>query len=334
MQTHAIVFPAVNVAALETIALPPMEPADALVDVELSGVSVGTEVWALTGKRPPGDTTFPCVPGYQAVGVVRQAGSGSAVRPGERLFFTQARLPAPYSQGNWMGSHLETAVVDTSGNPTCGYWVRVPESLKPEDVALSALAAVTERGLRQVSPQPGEFCVVIGQGVIGQTSAQIARIRGAKVLAADIAPNRLELSKRYSADAVWNPQADGDLAEEVRRRSPEGADLVVEASGNKDLIRQAIELVRPLGKVLLQGWYPGDVAFDFHRAHMRRPTIAIACGMDREGNQRAIDWLAERKMRLAPLLTHTFRPEQASEAYEMMRSRPGDFLGVAFDWRP
>src|SRR5262249_55035599 len=62
-------------------------------------------------------------------------------------------------------------------------------------------------------------------------------------------------------------------------------------------------------------------------------TLAVTCGMDAECNRQAVDWLAEGKLRLAPLLTHIFKPEQAAKAYEMMRTRPGDFLGVAFDWR-
>lgn len=332
MQTQAIVFPYVNEVRLETVDLPALMPADTLVDVEMSGVSVGTEVWALTGQRPPGDTTFPCVPGYQAVGVVREAGPEAAVRPGERIFFIRARLAAPHGHGNWMGTHLQTAVVDTAEAPENGYWVPVPEGIAPEAVVLSALAAVTERGLQHVGVTAGDLCVVLGQGVIGQAAAQIARLRGAEVLAADIAANRLEIAARYSADAVFHPEK-VDLAAEVRRRRPAGADLVVEASGNRALIPQAIDLVRPLGRVLLQGWYPGDVAFNFHRAHTRRPTIAVTCGMGREENARVLGWIAEGKLRLAPLLTHIFRPEQAVEAYAMMRIRPGDFLGVAFDWR-
>ncbi len=332
MQTEAIVFPERDRAALATIELPSLRAMDALVEVEMSGVSVGTEVWALTGQRPPGDTTFPCVPGYQAVGIVREAGPEAVLKVGERIFFTKTRLSAPYSQGNWMGSHVRWAVVDASANPGHGFWVRVPEDVKPEAVVLSALAGVTLRGLNQIGVNPGELCVVIGQGVIGQTAAQIARIRGATVLAADIMPSRLELAARYSADAVLNPKTD-DLMAEVKRRRPEGADLTVEASGNKILIPQAISLIRPLGRVLLQGWYPGDVAFNFHEAHGRRPTIAIACGMDQEHNTQVIQWIVEGKLHLAPLLTHEFRPEKAAAAFEMMRSRPGDFLGVAFDWR-
>jgi 3-hydroxyethyl bacteriochlorophyllide a dehydrogenase len=332
MQTKAIVFPELNRAVLEAIELPPLNPTDAYVQVEMSGVSVGTEVWALTGQRPPGDTTFPCVPGYQAVGVVLEIGPESALKTGERIFFTKTRLNEPYSKGNWMGSHVRIAVVDAAEEPRHGYWVRLPESMTPQEAVLSALAAVTTRGLKHVGVNAGDFCVVTGLGVIGQTAAQVARIQGATVLGADIAPNRLEAAAKYSADAVFNP-AEGDLLAEVRRRKPEGADLVVEASGNKHLIPQAIDLIRPLGRVLLQGWYPGEVAFDFHRAHGRRPTIAVTCGMDRESNEQVIQWIAGKQMLLAPLLTHVFSPEQAPEAYEMMRTNPADFLGVAFDWR-
>ncbi len=332
MRTDAITFPSLNQVELVSIELPDVKPTDCVVDVQLSGVSVGTEIWALTGQRPPGDTTFPCVPGYQAVGVVREAGPESALHAGERIFFTKSRLALPYSQGNWMGSHVRTAIVDGSDSPRHGYWVRLPDSVEAEDTALSALAAVADRGLLHVGVHPGDLCVVIGQGVIGQSAAQIARIYGARVIAADVSASRLELAARHSADAVVNPLR-ADLVAEVRRHKPDGADLVVEASGNKSQVSAAIDLVRPLGRVLLQGWYPGDVSFDFHRAHGHRPTIAVTCGMDCESNRRAIEWIAEGRLNLKPLLTHTFRPERAPEAYEMMRLQSGDFLGVVFDWR-
>src|SRR5438067_1844432 len=109
MRTKAIVFPAQNQAEFGTISLPEPGPADCLVDVLMSGVSVGTEVWALTGQRPAGDTTFPCVPGYQAVGTVRESGPESDLKAGERIFFTKSRLTPPHSDGNWMGSHIRTA---------------------------------------------------------------------------------------------------------------------------------------------------------------------------------------------------------------------------------
>ncbi len=332
LKTKAIVFSGLNEASLQGIPLPDLRPADALVEVEMSGVSVGTEVWALTGQRPAGDTTFPCVPGYQAVGEVRVAGAESALQPGDRIFFTKSRLAPPLSEGNWMGSHIAFAVVDGAEEPSEGYWVKLPDGVTAEQSVLSALAAVAYRGLAHIGVQPGELCVVLGQGVVGQTCAQIARIYGAEVLGVDIAASRLELAKQFSADLVWNA-AEGDVSAEIRRLRPGGADLVVEASGNKELIRQAIELVRVQGRVLLQGWYPGDVAFDFHIAHGRRPTIAVTCGLDREGNRQAMEWISEGKLRLEPLLTHVFKPEEAGKAYEMMRTRPGDFLGVAFDWR-
>ena len=187
-----------------------LRPSDVLVEVEMSGVSVGTEVWALTGQRPPGDTQFPCVPGYQAVGEVRLAGQDSVLKPGDRIFFTKSRLASPYSDGNWMGSHVAYAVVDGAENPTEGYWVKLPEGVTAEQAVLSALGSVSCRGLEHIGVHPGELVVVLGQGVIGQSCAQIARIKGAEVLGVDIAPNRLRLAREFSADAVWNA-TEGDV---------------------------------------------------------------------------------------------------------------------------
>ena len=223
--------------------------------------------------------------------------------------------------------------MDTRQEPTNGFWARVPSPLEPEDVVVCGLASVSGRGLAQIGVSTGEFCVVVGQGVIGQCCAQIARIHGAHVLAADVIPKRLALAAEYSADTVWDSNT-GDLNAEVFRRTGDrGADLVVEASGRKELIRQAIDIVRVYGKVLLQGWYPGDVSFDFHRTHMRQPTIAVACGIDKAGTERALRWISEGKLRIRPLVTSVFRPADAPSAYAMMRERPGEFLGVAFDWR-
>ena len=332
MKTDAIVFNGVNEASYEKIEMAPVTATDAIVEVEFSGVSVGTEVWALTGQRPPGDTGFPCVPGYQAVGVVKAAGQESALTPGERIFFTKSKLVAPHSVGNWMGSHVRYAVVDAKENPQEGYWVRVPENVSAEDAALSALGAVAERGLLHVGVNPGDFCVVVGQGVIGQMSAQVAKIHGAHVVGVDIEDSRLEISAKHSCDAALNA-AQCDILIELQKMKPGGVDLSIEASGNKKLIPQAISLIRVQGRVLLQGWYPGDVSFNFQDAHNRRPTIAATSGMDRECNQRVMDWLAEGVLKIAPLITARFKPQQAQEAYAMMRDKPSDFLGVIFDWR-
>jgi len=94
-QTSAIVFEDKEKAVLKTIDLPEPTADELLVRMTVSGVSVGTERWALLGRRP--EMKFPFVTGYLGVGVVEQAGSKvNEFKPGDRVFTTAARPSEPF----------------------------------------------------------------------------------------------------------------------------------------------------------------------------------------------------------------------------------------------
>src|SRR5438093_13651650 len=79
----------------------------------------------------------------------------------------------------------------------------VPEGVRDEDAVFSVLASVAMHGVRKVWFRPGESCVVIGQGVVGQLLVQLARAGGAApVIAVDMAPFRLARSLQSGAHAV------------------------------------------------------------------------------------------------------------------------------------
>lgn len=119
MNTPAIVFTAPRTAGLLDLELPEPGPSDLVVRTAISGVSVGTERWALLDRRP--EMRFPQVPGYLGVGVVERGAAHFKV--GERVFFTNARLPEPYASNCWMSAHVGLAVVSTAMGqdwpPTC-----------------------------------------------------------------------------------------------------------------------------------------------------------------------------------------------------------------------
>ena len=76
MKSTAIVFEGVRQVGLGEIDLPPAAEQDLVVETLVSGISVGTERWALIGSR--GEMKFPHVPGYLSVGRVVQAGRDHA----------------------------------------------------------------------------------------------------------------------------------------------------------------------------------------------------------------------------------------------------------------
>lgn len=322
---HAIVFPRAHEVEVQSFPVPEMRPDEISVRTEYSGISQGTEIWALTGKRE--ELKFPTVPGYQSVGVIEDAGADSGFQVGERVLFSSSRLPASYPE-TWMGAHLSHAIVACEGERAP---LRVPESCDGAEASLAALPAVSLRGIEMLDIQIGDLVVVTGQGLIGQSSAQLARLRGATVVVSDIGTRRLELSAKHSADVVVNVQEE-DLQDMVRSIKPDGADVIIETTGRSEAFAPCIEMLRPLGQLLLQAWYPRPISFDFHQTHLKRPTIAVTCGHDGIGIAGCLDLLGRQKLHLRELTTHLLPFGEAPAIYANLLAGDPDVLGVIFDW--
>ena len=198
-----------------------------------------------------------------------------------------------------------------------------------EEAAFWAMAATGAHGVRLIGVRPGELVVVIGQGLIGQMSAQMARLRGATVIATDMIQKRVDLSVLHSADVAINGRKES-LLEVVREYQPEGADVVIDTSGDSRMFDFLLELIREEGRICLQGYYPDPFRIEFHPTHKKRATVAFPCG--NEDSAKIVPLLNQHKVRLKPLITHRFRARQAKEAYDLVLNRPEESLGILLEW--
>jgi 2-desacetyl-2-hydroxyethyl bacteriochlorophyllide A dehydrogenase len=330
VRAPAIVFAEPGRVEIRQVQLPEPGPDDVGVRTACSGVSQGTERWLLTGRynRAGEDVAanYPCFPGYQAAGIVERAGSNvSDLEPGDRVMLQGTRLAGARNPGPGPASHV-------------GYLV-APRSevtrLRPEvdlaEAALFRMAAVARHGVRLTGIRDGELVVVIGQGIIGQMSAQAARQRGARVIAADRIHSRVEASAKYSADLAVDV-SERSLEEVVRAEAPGGADAVVDTTGNSSMFETCLELVRPEGRICLQGYYPDPVVIDFHPTHLKRPAVTFPCGWDSEHDGELAEDLASRRVVIGPLITHRIPYRDASSAYRLVVEDPAQSLGMVFTW--
>jgi len=321
IKSKAVVFVEPRRVEIWELNMPDPGPEDIVVRMIYSGISVGTEGWILRGERPE-DTRFPCVPGYQQTGEVVEVGrevKGIAV--GDVVNLWSSRLPEGVNYG-W-GAHVEHSVQNYKGA------VKVPEGVPLPVAALAKLFCVGYRGVRQTGIGTDDLVAVIGLGLIGQGYAQIARLSGARVVGADIVPLRRELAALHSCDKVVD-SAGKALADAVFAEKPDGADVAVEAAGKTELMDDAVKVVRPFGKLVWQGWYPGKVSFAFHPAHIKRVTMVFPCAL--EGEPEVLRLLAEKKLVLEPLITHVFDAADAPKAWDMLLNRPHETLGVVLRW--
>lgn len=164
----------------------------------------------------------------------------------------------------------------------------------------------------------GQRAVVLGSGPIGLSCLVAAKASGAgRVYVTDLIDARLATAKQMGADWVGNP-AKGDIVSQISAEEPLGLDIVYECAGQQETLDQAIQLLKPGGKLMLIGIPRHDQVF-FSPDLMRRKEIAIL-NVRRQNHctQKAIDWVAQKKVVLDPMITHTFHFDQTVEAFEMV----------------
>ena len=327
IKSQAVVFPEVGKVELREIELP--EPADdeLLVETRISALSIGTEMWLLTGKYP---CDYPIVPGYQRVGVVKAAGrDAKGFRTGDRVLLGHSHLPYPQggSCENRVCAHTEFAVAAAE------HALAIPNNVDWLSASFSWVAAVSAFGVDMARVRPKETVLVIGGGLVGQFSAQMSRSRGAKVLLSEPAPERRRLASERSADAVVDPLAD-DLAAGVRDATGgKGAAVIIEATGRTELIAGAMECVAPGGRLVLQGYYPEPIALPQGLPHARQLSIYCPGGWrGKEGLRRAVALIRCGAVVPAPLVSRVLKPADAPDFYRQMQTDRGSALAACIEW--
>jgi threonine dehydrogenase-like Zn-dependent dehydrogenase len=200
---------------------------------------------------------------------------------------------------------------------------RLPDELSWAEGALVEPLAVSVHGLRKGQLRGGERVVVLGCGTIGLTAVAAARALGAgPVFATARHAHQGAMALALGANAVFRPDDEALERAVLEATEGQGADVVVEAVGGYagDTARQAIELCRPLGRIIVLGWFQRPVELSLSGLLGGEATLVFAnCYAiidQRHDFDVAIDIFAARQLPLRDVVTHTFPLARAKEALE------------------
>ena len=332
MKAPAVVF--VEPFKMEIREMDLLEPGPTQIGIRTvySGVSQGTERWALTGRYNHFDEDvpayYPCSPGYQGAGVVEVVGAEvDRFAVGDHAFTMGTHFADPNHKypGPMQASHSGYLVVEASAA-----WKVAPE-VDLAGVSLFHMAGVSRSGVRITKIQPGDLVALIGLGMIGQMSGQAAKRAGARVIATDLISERCEAAAKYSADRVVDGSSQS-LEDAVREEKPEGADVVIDTTGIASMYERCRDLVRHEGKIMMQGYYADPIVIEFHPTHLTRASVTFPCGWDDEYNDELAEDMATGRIAIEPLITHRIPYTDAAEAYELVLEHPERSLGMVLDW--
>ncbi len=304
----------------------PLRDGEALVRVEVSSISPGTELRALAGEQAGSPPTF--IPGYGAVGIVIE---GGGELNGRRVFAGGSNETGPF--GKLWGGHQSHVVRPTA------MLASVPDGVTPEAASLAKLASIARRGARHVEARRAKRVAVLGLGPIGQFAAQIYRAFEYEVVAFDRSGPRVAVAAVCGVEAI---QAEGGAVAALGDRLGNGFDVVIDATGSLRATGEAVALLReppwhsdvaasPL--LLVQGSYAGDFSLNYVDAFFKEATVIFTRDAAPVDVADVLRLMADRRLTTDGILTDVLPPERAGEAYDRLRDPSGGNLTFAFDWR-
>jgi|SRR5579871_1425565 len=265
---------------------------------------------------------YPFFPGYSMIGEVAELGPDvENLNVGDRVALR--------------ASHRSWHVLSEA------HCYPVPEGIDLKDAAWFSLGKIAWLGARAANYALGDSVLMVGAGPIGQMSLRWAAAADAdSIIVVDPWERRLEYAQRGGATDCIAATVDR-CRDEVRRilgdRSPR---VVMDATGNAAVLVHALGLAADRGRVVLMGdtGFPGEQRLTGDVVN-RGVTIIGAHDTHNDAvwNNATITAHLFRQVlagrfNISGLITHTFTPGQAAEAYRLANTRREETLGILFDW--
>ena len=196
--------------------------------------------------------------------------------------------------------------------------VTLPDALSfAEGAAISCGTGTAYAALKRIGLSEGQTLVVIGQGPVGLSATLFGTAMGARVIAVDIEPKRLELSGSFGAEETLNP-TQVDIVDAVKTLTKgKGADRSIDCSGSSQGRLQAVRATRTWGTTCFVG-EGNDVTLDVSKDLIQKQMTIIASWTFSSGGQaECAQFVAERGIEVDRLFTHRYTIDQAREAYQL-----------------
>ena len=178
----------------------------------------------------------------------------------------------------------------------------------------------------------GKTIGILGSGPIGLSVLLASRLSGVgKVFMTDKIEERLIAAGRAGADWIGNPNLI-DVVEKINNLEPDQLDAVFECAGEQEALDQAVDLLKPGGKLIIVGIpEPNEISFNINK--IRRKEISIQnVRRQNDCTQKAIDLIARKKINADFMATHNFKIKDAQLAFEFVEGYRDGVIKAMIDF--
>ncbi|MDQ5985800.1 MAG: S-(hydroxymethyl)glutathione dehydrogenase / alcohol dehydrogenase [Syntrophus sp. SKADARSKE-3] len=320
--------------AIADIRLPDtLEYGQVLVQVSYSGIC-GSQIGEIDGAKGP-DRFLPHLLGHEGSGIVLDIGPGvTRVKKDDHVvmhWMKGAGIEAPTAKYAWEDKTVNAGWVTTFNSHAIISENRVTPIPADFDLRLAPLfgcAVTTAVGVvnNDAHIKMGQSVVVFGVGGVGLNVIQSADMVSAyPIIGVDLSDAKRDMALRFGATAYFNGKDIPNLDEEIRNIvRPDGADIVIDTTGNTSIIEQAYNLTRPDGKTILVGVPRKGQNVSLYTLPLHFKKILTGShGGDIEPHldiPRLIRLYRAGRLKLDGMITHEFPLERINEAIDVFRT--------------
>ena len=232
---------------------------EVLVAPRAVGVCAG-DLYIYLGKNAY--VNYPVVSGHEISGVVAEVGPGvTAFEEGnavvvEPFLGCGKCYPCRIGKSNCCANLKIIGVTQPGGFAEftiapADHVHRVPTGLSFTTASFVEPIPIGVQVCRRGAITSGEYVLILGCGPIGLALIEVARARGARVVAADVQQSRLEMAARLGAEILLSDEK--LLPTILEKTNGEGASVVIEATGNVKAMEQTVDLVASGGRIVIVG---------------------------------------------------------------------------------
>ena len=306
---------------IQEVPRPQLDEGEVLVKVKATGIC-GTDVmeWYRVPKAPR-------VLGHEMTGEIVESKS-KKYKKGQRVFVSH-HVPCNECDYCRAGNHTACETLHRGNYDPGGYseFVRVPKlnveygiyalpaHVSYEEGTMIEPLACALRGQRVIGVQKGQTILILGSGISGLLNIQAAKLKGARVIATDIDPYRLNKAREFGADEVKNVGAYGNTPLSLNVK----ADKVIICTGALSAIDQAFESVRRKGVILLFAISNEDIKIPTLAVWRNEITITSSYGAAPKDLEESLGLIQNGTIDVKSLITHRLPLENILQGFKLVQ---------------
>jgi L-iditol 2-dehydrogenase len=309
---------------------------DVLVKMKVAGIC-GSDVHYYTmGRIGSQVVQYPFTVGHEGAGIVEKTGKKvTHVKAGDRIAIEPAMpcfkcdqckagrentcrtLKFLGSPGQAEGCLSEFIVIPEA---SC---IPIPDHMTFDEAAISEPFTIGLYAVKRAMPVSDTNIAILGFGPIGMSVLLAAKASGTgNIYVTDKLDYRIKMAELSGAFLTGNPNKE-DVVKKITDRIPEEIDTVFECCGQQDAMKNAIDMVKPGGKIMIIG-IPEFDTWNFTADKMRRKEITtVNVRRQNHCTETAIQMIANDMADVSIMVTHRFPLENAKIAFDLV-SEYGD----------